>query len=221
MFAVIKELLEEFVEDIKARDAERQARIEALCRDDDIARETEWGPAQGGGASFRTHKLSTITPDRVAFKKPWSSRVDAGISVVVGIGMVVLGISIFISGDSDGLLLALCGLAFTSITVAVLRYTSKPKVFDRDQKLFWVGYGEPTSWSNTVRLKDVHAIQLVAEKIRSSSSSTRSSYYSYELNLVLKNSTRVGVVDHGSRDAIRSDAEQLGEFLGVPVWDMT
>ena len=43
---------------------------------------------------------------------------------------------------------------------------------------------------------------------------------SYELNLVLQDGERLNVVDHGSFDVLREDAAKLGEFLGVPVWDV-
>jgi hypothetical protein len=33
--------------------------------------------------------------------------------------------------------------------------------------------------------------------------------------------TRINVVDHGKVSAIRADAERLGRFIGVPVWDAT
>jgi hypothetical protein len=72
------------------------------------------------------------------------------------------------------------------------------------------------------RLSDIHAIQLLQEYVSTSSSSGSSSrYYSYELNLVLKDGNRLNVVDHGKLSLIRTDAEQLGQFLNVPVWDAT
>jgi hypothetical protein len=47
----------------------------------------------------------------------------------------------------------------------------------------------------------------------------KSSYYSYELNLVLDDGRRINVIDHGNLDRLRSDAQPLSRFLDKPVWD--
>jgi len=64
-------------------------------------------------------------------------------------------------------------------------------------------------------LDQVHALQLVSEYC----SGNKSSYYSYELNLVLKDGRRVNVIDHGNINRIRQDAQTLSNFLGKPVWN--
>jgi hypothetical protein len=65
------------------------------------------------------------------------------------------------------------------------------------------------------KLEDVHAIQLLREYCRGN----KSSYYSYELNLVLHDGRRVNVVDHGKHSQILDEARMLSECLEVPVWD--
>ena len=65
------------------------------------------------------------------------------------------------------------------------------------------------------KLDDIHAIQLISEYI----SGKKSSYYSYELNLVLKDASRINVIDHGNDSTISSNAKVLSRFLDVPVWD--
>jgi hypothetical protein len=60
-------------------------------------------------------------------------------------------------------------------------------------------------------------LQLIREYI----SSAKSSYYSYEINLVIEEGKRVNVVDHGNLEQIRKDAGTLSRFLGCPVWDAT
>ena len=49
--------------------------------------------------------------------------------------------------------------------------------------------------------------------------SGETSFYSYELNLVLADGSRVNVVDHGNLPRIRRDAAMLAGFLGVPLGD--
>ena len=66
-----------------------------------------------------------------------------------------------------------------------------------------------------IKLEDIHAIQLISEYI----SGEKSSYYSYELNLVLKDAGRINVIDHGNDGVIINNAKILSRFLDVPVWD--
>ena len=66
-------------------------------------------------------------------------------------------------------------------------------------------------------LSSIHALQLLSEFV----SGSKSSYYSYELNLVLNDGSRINVVDHGNLERLRSDASALSRFLDKPVWDAT
>ena len=52
-------------------------------------------------------------------------------------------------------------------------------------------------------------------------SGSKSSYYSYELNLVLHDGSRINVVDQGNLKRLRSDANAFSQFLDKPVWDAT
>ena len=66
-------------------------------------------------------------------------------------------------------------------------------------------------------LSSIHALQLLSEFV----SGSKSSYHSYELNLVLNDGSRINVVDHGNLDRLRSDANTLSRFLDKPIWDAT
>ncbi len=76
-------------------------------------------------------------------------------------------------------------------------------MFDRNQL---AGFSE---------LDDVHSVQIISEYCRSD----KSSYYSYELNLVLNDGGRINVIDHGCIRTMREDFAALAKFLNKPVWD--
>ncbi len=103
----------------------------------------------------------------------------------------------------------------------MLNRGTQPIVFDKQSGYFWKGRknpGEvyrPEAIKCWAELENIHALQLISEHCRSD----KSSYYSYELNLVMKDSSRINVVDHGKHDKIRADAAALSEFLEKPVWD--
>ena len=81
---------------------------------------------------------------------------------------------------------------------------------------------EKEALKDYIDLADVYAIQLIKEYVTTYGTEHSRSYYSYELNLVLKDGERMNVVDHGDLQRIRADAIRLGGFLGsLPVWDAT
>jgi len=114
------------------------------------------------------------------------------------------------------------------------RLGTRPIVFDRSVGWFWKGSRIPVSPAktgqrkNAAPLEQIHAVQLISEYVRETrrrgrgwSPGKTSSYRSYEINLVLKDGSRINVVDHANLPRIQQDAQQLGEFLDVPVWDNT
>ena len=105
----------------------------------------------------------------------------------------------------------------------MMYYGSSPKVFDKRRGAFWKGRAghqgvlARSGDTHSGDLEDVHALQLISEYCRSD----KSSYYSYELNVVLEDGARVNIVDHGDHSRLREDAAALSAFLGKPVWDAT
>ena len=69
---------------------------------------------------------------------------------------------------------------------------------------------------NTIHcLQDFKAIQLIREWVQGN----KHSYDSYELNLVFGDGNRLNMTDHGDLQLIRSDADALGRYLDIPIWD--
>ena len=120
------------------------------------------------------------------------------------------------------LIFILLPVIFMVAGVFMLRAFSKPIVFDKSRGFFWKGFKEPVlahderQKNKVIPFREIHALQIIKERI----SSKNGSYYSYELNLVLQDSKRVNVIDHGNLKKIREDAQKLSIFLGVPAWDV-
>ena len=58
------------------------------------------------------------------------------------------------------------------------------------------------------------AIQIIGEVITSKDGR----YKSFELNIVLDDSKRLNVIDHGNIKGVTADAQTLSTFLNVPIW---
>ncbi len=196
--------------------------VEPSCFGDPLAERTRWNPLKSsgtncGGTNFRTHKLVSTQPGRMEFRITAEMLRFASSFLLIGVGAAV---GAFLSAKPLWGL-GLFSLIFLLIGGGLLFFSSKPVVFDKRKGFFWKGRKSPDdvadlgSCKDCVRLGEIHALQIVAKQIQGDSSS----YVSYELNLVLKDASRVNVVDHGSKEKIRKDAAALATFLGRPLWD--
>lgn len=185
---------------------------------DPVAAEVSWTPCRGGGTSFRTRRLVMERPDRLVFRGTAQAYVFNALFAGGGIAFPFL---IGAEGDTGMyIFLTLFGFIFAAAGLYGLYISARPTVLDRQRGLLWSGWGATESGAGrTVRLRDIHALQLVAERI--SSSDSRRNYTSYELNAVLSDGTRHNVIDHGDQAAIRADADTVADFLNCPVWDAT
>ncbi|MHC4644642.1 MAG: hypothetical protein ACYTBJ_04015 [Planctomycetota bacterium] len=194
--------------------------------EDPVAARTQWTPLVRGGANFCTHKLFEVTPHRIEFRASLGSKLFCMAFLLVGLG-VLIGFSYKLISegsfklDFDTIGPILFGLVFAGVGGAMLYFLTKPSVFDKTTGYFWKGRRSPDqvldkdSIKHLAALAQVHALQLISEYC----SGSKSSYYSYELNLVLKDGQRVNVIDHGNINRIRQDAQTLSNFLGKPMWD--
>ena len=193
--------------------------------EDPVAQKTDWSPQNSGGASFRTHCLEAPGVARMEFRLTRGARLFC--LLFVGAGAGVPCVALFHparggQGDIAAYFVVACvGAVFLGAGFAMLHFLGKPRVFDKLTGRYWKGRQDPQLMNprfesdDSVALSEIHALQLLREHVRGN----KSSYTSYELNLVLENGRRVNVTDHGSAKALRADARELAHFLCVPVWD--
>ena len=193
---------------------------------DPIAEKTAWTPARGGGSSFCTRRLKAVGYHAIKFRPTIGAILFYLVFFFAGLATVFF---IFASREAKDTLdfnlevlgpIAI-GLVFIIAGGLMFYFGINPIIFDRAAGYFWKGRKKPENISDPSSLKActelgrIHALQIVSELCRSS----KNSYWSYELNLVLDDATRINVVDHGSLSKLRADAAVLSEFLGVPIWD--
>lgn len=104
----------------------------------------------------------------------------------------------------------LFGFVFLLIGLLGLFYSLRPIVFNTANRLYSKGFWR----SEKVAFDSIHAIQII------STSGGEPGHRTYELNLVLKNKTRMHVFGHSKKKTIIKDATELSKMLSVPVWDM-
>lgn len=185
---------------------------------DPLADKVEWKPMRGGGTNFKTHKVRWFGEQRAVFLPTTGYQLFAG--VFLGAGLLTF--FIFNMAQRSGwtwefTLPSLFGLPFALVGVYLLRAGYRYIVFDFENGYFWRGrrssdniFKAPGGPSPKIPLEEIHALQLLKESV--------GDYYSYELNLILRDGSREHVIDHGSPADLKAEALEIGQFLGIPVW---
>lgn len=215
-----------FLNTFKALLAPHGQEIDPTIFNDEYALKTEWLPLKRGGSSIRTHNFQRLSQQRLRFEvSGWVK----GLNAVTAAFLVF--ISFFFIGDhmaNNDILLQQNDwyMISASLIIGILFwYLSgwfvKPRSFDKNFGYYW--RGQPTGKTQNprhkgddlTRLSDVYALQILYEVI----TTDKTSYKSYELNLVLRNHSRVNVLDHGDYKELSQNAKTIAEFLNVPIWD--
>ncbi len=190
---------------------------------DPLATATQWTPLVPGGSNFCTHRLRKVDEMTMEFKMSLGMKMFCSVFIFMGGLFAIAPLSAIYKqyGGFHWSMLAtpLFGLTFCGIGVGMYYFSNKPIVFDRKKNCFYKGRGlvELSQFRGKafVELHRIKGLQVLSEYC----SGNKSSYYSYELNLVLDDASRLNVVDHGNIKVLREDAKSLGQFLGVQVWD--
>jgi len=200
--------------------------FDASVFNDPLAQQIKWTPLASGGANFKTHNLVQTSVNRMEFKAGTFMKVFAGIFMFFGFTFATLiPLVIFRQPEVNYWVMILpvtFGSIFAVIGIFIYRTASCPRVFDKSSGFYWKGREEPNQMINReyhkyTELNEIHALQIISEHVRGN----KSSYTSYELNLVMKDRSRINIVDHGNINALRADALILADFLNVKVWDAT
>jgi hypothetical protein len=199
--------------------------VDPSAFEDPLALQTSWHPAADGGASFGTHRLRQRAGHRVEFVPTGAWKLFCLVFLLAGAGVLVWHLHRY---DLDQVVLSnqatfvplIVGVVLSGAGAGMGWVGSAPRVFDRARSMYWRGRGEPVMSGSrgqngsSTPLSAIHALQLISEYV-----SGKTSYTSYELNLVLVDGSRINVVDHGNLQQLRADAQTLARFLDKPIWD--
>lgn len=172
---------------------------------DPVALVTKWNSMFGSSASFTTHILVEKGTDAFEYKPT-----KQNIAFCYGY-IFISGFAFYMTAFSAHSMFGaiICGL-FLAVGILVNRDTSGPMTFDKKQGTFIKGRGRRLKKEDKrvfARLEDVHAIQLLENRT------------GVELNLILKDGSRISVITHRSKRQMRIDGDLLSKFLNIPVWD--
>ena len=203
---------------------------EYLKTDDSVSSSTSWKPLSSAGQNFKSHKMVRVDDDHLEFRISFQSAM-AYLSILV-VGVLVMTVSIFgkmmgMSGSGNHIVMFLVGLLFAGLGFYLLKKAQQKIAINRAFPAIFKGKIDPADVINPHAveyfhtLDKLHAIQLLQKYVESHNDGKDNSYFSYELNLVLSDGTRIKVLDHGNIKAMKKQASALAEFLNVPLWAVT
>ena len=220
MFEKIKQKVQQALKNVKNSNTLSEQKTTGHFNDE-IARKTQWSPIKSGGSNFKTHDLVKKSMSVLTYKMSTGAKLFSGFFGFIGVSMAVGGLYlVFFQSNYVGLFLIMIGLMFAIVSFVIVISMASEIHLDRTIGMMYKGNNPPKlsglhDKTDCVYFSNIHAIQIIKEYIRSD----KSCYYSYEINFVLNDASRVNLVDHGNYSQIAKDAKEISQFIGKPVWD--
>ena len=179
-----------------------------------------------GGTKLATHVLRKPSSERLVFAASASASLFTGFIILMG-PVTTLSVAIPLLAEATAHPGRLLGVLFCGCGISALGFWWRSRIcvkrtFDRQLGAAWKGrrWRGGTGPDEHVSLDQIHALQIIREFVDIHTDDEHHVFYSYELNLVLKDATRWNVMDHGNAEQLRRAADTLAGFLGgVAVWD--
>jgi len=196
---------------------------------DSMVQKVSWLPLKWGWTNFQTHNLVQNEQGNLEYKASFMAMLFSMIFIWVGVITWGVFLTSMIVSDSSVefdvaiLVPAIFTLIFPVVGIFMLMTFRRKRIFDFQTGYFSVGKIPENNYDgsiakNMTSLRDIRAIQVIGENC---SGSKGSRYRSYEINLVLRDASRVNVIDHGNISQILLDAQQIAGRLRIPVWDVS
>ena len=199
--------------------------------DDPVALRTGWVPLSPGGSRYITNRLREIAPQVLSFQptayRHYQSLVHLLALLVFGNALIasLLRDELNINRPNEWWVISALSQILVGCCVTLVLLNRSVIV---DGNAAQVRLGLPSlKWLNqfpwlrrllcrSVPFAEIYSIQLLDEEVRNP---REQMFWSYELNLVLRDGKRINLIDHRNQREIRWDAGDLSRMLNAPIWD--
>jgi hypothetical protein len=213
---------------------ELESRPKPPWADDPIAKSIEWTGTSAFGADPSPNpkgavvRIGSVSANKIEFQPPSARRWH---TAMVFMSVVGYAFAFIATGSFTTALLAPLICMSLSVMAWLYRlFIDDSLIFDKQLGKYWRGKSSPPPGTGAVssekvgRISDIYALQLIGTRRfvgdpRMGADSQHKEFPTYELNLVLKDGTRLSMVcidDYGSVD---HDAKILAAFLQRPLWN--
>ena len=195
---------------------------------DPIALQTKWDNAPSSNSSSFPRRMVVVNPHRLEFQASILTKFLAAMFIIVSLvpGLFVLNFLILAFLLQIGKVFVLVGIAIISPFIILSLWmeaaTRTPIIFDKSKDYFFrknsaARASQTEKVPKTCKLSHVHALQLIC--IQVSLNYANKKFNMYELNLVLRDGSRINVLSDGALEQVRKEARFLAAFLHKPLWD--
>lgn len=231
------EFVKTFMEDIAKQAQEKQEKLNNYLSsiDDEIVKKSSFIPLKRGWTNIKSHDLIIENNWNYLFQVKWFFPILFLVmfSVPIIMTLIIIGSELYntnfqIHSDMVGEFLwpILISIIFLFPAGILFYFLYRSYLFDFQngyfydtryaKKLFELIQNEKYK-DKIISLNEIEALQVVSERVHGKNTS----YTSYELNMILKNSSRVNIIDHWNLEEIRKNASELANKLWVKVYDIT
>lgn len=216
-------------------DKRRQAYIDRIDSfNDPLAKEVEWNPLSNTYHGFVHRKLLKTGNGNILFIP--SMTILLFDMVFIATGLVIMWhtslvrppFTVIISHpintflqyiyhlpqllSSNKVWAHLFGSVFLIVGLVALFYSLRPIVFNSLDRVYTKGFRRKLK----IPFRDIRAIQVITNSGNDPETRTI-----YELNLVLRDKSRVHVIGHPKKTLILENGKKVSRMLFIPVWDVT
>jgi len=164
------------------------------------------------GPKFKSHTI-IFNEDKAYLKPTISSLLFCIVYIIVGIFLLLLAAVVYLKNNQVDFMIFLgsLGIAIATFGFTLVKPFMKQVTFDKVRGTF------KNNIDRSVKIKNIISLQILNKMIISKHGL---SYPCYELNMFTKNGRRVNILNHNDIDQLKSDAEQLANFLSVELIDL-
>ena len=225
-------MIKKIIEKIKELNSKKMVELENFKKDlnDEIALKTDFTPLKRWWANFQTHKLIYDDFWNIILK----SKLFFWLMFLIWFSSPLILTLINLKTDfnielltSENIINIIIWFIFFGLWLFVFYLTNNSKIFDfqnwyfyplKYKKRIWEYINTDRKKDKIIKISDIYALQIIKERV----SWNKSSYNSYEINAILKDSSRINIIDHWSFINIKKDSEELSKKLwNIQVWDNT
>jgi len=234
---MIIESIKKFIEEAQKKALEKQERYNNFISsiDDEIVKKAWFLPLKRWWANYKTHNLIIDSYWNYIFKVSlrfpyifiWFFSLPIGVTLISFLWYITLNINSLDNNEIINYLLPVIVFScFPIIFIIIFYFIFVSKIFDFQNwyyynlkyknKLYSLLNDEKYK-NKIVPITQIHALQIIREKVITKNAN----YNSYELNLILKDSSRINILDHWNYIIIKENSEQIANRLWVKIWDIT
>lgn len=189
-----------------------------------IAKQVSWAPLRQRSFTPRTHRL-VCKSDRLYYVPTVKTVLSLLLCLMLQVPLFYRFYQavLHVETINEPLLLLMFSIVLLmfSLNIFIIRELLKPRTFDLAQESFIKGYSSSQTALKEQRrieccsLNDIIAIQLLPKEI----SSTIRQNLSYETNIVLRDASRLHVIDQGELQYAITEAQRISKVLEIPLWN--